>query len=179
MSYSIKKNTMLQEALRRLGNISGSLPWNESVEHMNEYSNMLRISGYSEKERFNFIKGAVIRHRAMKDEIKSGLRDSMYRKREQILLAKDKKGGICAATWFLGGNVESTISCQATPGSVLVNLLKKKVGTTAKGNKRLVVEEGGLPVSIGLKLANPFKTNGCQYGDINCLIQDDHDQTGI
>ena len=166
---------MLQEALRRLGNISDGLPWAESVDHLNEYSNMLRISGYSEKERYNYIKIAVIRHRAMKDEVKTSLRDSMFRMREQILKAKDIKGGICAATCFLGGNVESTVSCQATPGSTLVNLLKQKIGTTAKGNKRLVVEEGGLPVSIGLKLANPFKTDGCQFGDNNCLIQDDHD----
>ena len=33
----IKRSTLLQEALRRLGNMSQSLPWDESVDHLNEY----------------------------------------------------------------------------------------------------------------------------------------------
>ena len=45
LSYSIKKNTMLQEALRRLGNISSGLPKEETTKVMTKYSNMLRISG--------------------------------------------------------------------------------------------------------------------------------------
>ena len=63
LSYSITKSTLLQEAMRRLGNISGSLPKEEVSKVMTKYSNMLRISGYSEKERLNFIKGALTRHR--------------------------------------------------------------------------------------------------------------------
>ena len=36
---------------------------------MTEYSNMLRISGYSERERWNFIKGVLSRHREMLAEV--------------------------------------------------------------------------------------------------------------
>ena len=56
---------MHQEALRRLGNISSNLPKEETTRIMTKYSNMLRISGYTERERWNFIKGAVLRHREM------------------------------------------------------------------------------------------------------------------
>ena len=72
LSYKIKRSTLLQEALRRLGNISPSLPWKETVTHLTEYSNMLRISGYSHKERLNNIKGAIQRHKQMKDEVQNG-----------------------------------------------------------------------------------------------------------
>ena len=47
LSYNIKKSTLLQEALRRLGAISKHLPKSETVTIMNNYSNMLRVSGYS------------------------------------------------------------------------------------------------------------------------------------
>ena len=54
LPYSIKKNTMLQAALRRLGNISSNLPKEETT--MTKYSNMLGINRYTEKERCFLIK---------------------------------------------------------------------------------------------------------------------------
>ena len=65
LAYKIKRHTLLQEALRRLGSISSHLPFSEVVTHMCEYTNMLRISGYSEKERRNFVVGALKRHRRL------------------------------------------------------------------------------------------------------------------
>ena len=73
LSYSVKKSILLQEAMRRLGNISHQLPWHESVETMDRYSNMLRISGYNHWERYNFIKGSLSRHYMMYKLEKGGL----------------------------------------------------------------------------------------------------------
>ena len=56
LSFKIKKTTPLQEALRRLGNVSPTLPWNES-------SNMLWISGYTVRKRLNNINPATIKHK--------------------------------------------------------------------------------------------------------------------
>ena len=72
---------------------------------------MLRISRYTERERWNFIKGVVLGHREMLEEIVKGERTSLYRDRKEIERAKDLKGGLSAASWFLGGQVKSTISC--------------------------------------------------------------------
>ena len=137
LSYKIKKNTLLQEALRRLGNISTSLPWTETVAHLAEYSNMLRLSGYSEKERYNNIKGAVTRHREMIREVETGERHSLYRTRDQILTAKDLKGGLSAASWFLGGETRSVISCHATPGGILADKIRKAVGVNRRPTTEL------------------------------------------
>lgn len=42
---------------------------------------------------------------------------------------------------------------------------KKYFTKTKEGNTRLVQEEGGKPVTLGLKQTNPFKKAGCAYGD--------------
>ena len=109
---------------------------------------MLRISGYSEKERLNNIRGAVQRHREMKREVQNGERDSLYRRREQIVQSKDIKGGLCAASWFLGKDVKSVITCQATPGSKLAEKIRKEVGLSSDGSRSLVMEEGGIPLHL-------------------------------
>ena len=63
--------------------------------------------------------------------------------------AKDLKGGLSAASWFLGGDVRAVLSCQATPGSVLADKIRKEVGTNKNGTRNLVMEEGGLPLTSG------------------------------
>ena len=91
----------------------------------------------------------------MLSEVQSGERASIYRKR-------------CSASWFLSGEVKSVISCQATPGSVLADMIRKEVGTNKDGTRNLVMEEGGVPLTSRLKVLDPRKTEGCQFGDPNC-----------
>ena len=69
------------------------------------------------------IKGGISRHEEMQKEVDTGSRDSLYRTRDQIQSAKDIKGGIASSTWFLGGEVESVITCQVTPGGKLAEAL--------------------------------------------------------
>ena len=107
----------------------------------------------------------------MCDEVSSGMRTSLYRERNEIKRAKDLKGGISAASWFLGGDVKSVISCQATPGGMLADMIRKEIGITKDGQKRLVMEEGGIPVTLGLKVSNPVRTEGCQFGDNACIVK--------
>ena len=72
LPYSVKKSTLLQEALRRLGNISDTVPWKEVASIMSRYSDMLRISGYSHEERLHMVKGVVHRHSEMLEEVRNG-----------------------------------------------------------------------------------------------------------
>ena len=74
LSYQTKKNTLYQEGLRRISNISPGLPWEETRRHMSEYSNMLRISGYNEREGFHNVKSSLMRHKEMRAELESGKR---------------------------------------------------------------------------------------------------------
>ena len=109
----------------------------------------------------------------MRNEVEPGERESLYRTRDQILAAKDIKGGLSAASWFLAGETRSVISYQATPGGVLADRIRKAVGVTKGGERRLVTEEGGVPVTMGLKSADPFKNQDeCKYGDPECWVKD-------
>ena len=119
---------------------------------------MLWISGYNEMERFNNVKGALLRIDSMKAEV-----------------AKASKGGLTSATWFLNDRLSATVTCQATPGSKLATALTKRIGTAPDGSRRVVLDEGGCPVTLGLKACNPFKEDGCQFKDPNCLITDNGD----
>ena len=71
--------------------------------------------------------------------------------RDQIRKAKIAKGGLCLATCFLSESVSYTVSCQPTPGSSLASKLQDRIATTTRGDRRVIFEEGGNPVSIGLK----------------------------
>ena len=91
----------------------------------------------------------------MESEVSKGERDSMFRTRDEILKAKEAKGGLSAATWFLSGDRRSVVTCQATPGGTLAKMLRESIGKTNKGETRLVTEEGGIPVTLGLKVTDP------------------------
>ena len=81
---------------------------------MNEFSRKLLLSGYSLQERYNAIKGSIVRYNQMKADVKPGKISDLYRHKNQIFRSKfDKKSW--ANAWFLKGEVSGTISCQATP----------------------------------------------------------------
>ena len=51
---------------------------------------------------------------------------------------------------FLGGQVKSTISCQATPGGILASNIKEVLDKTDVQIKP-VLEDEGAPITLGLK----------------------------
>ena len=40
----------------------------------------------------------------------------------------------------------------------------------ADGGRTLVLEDGGLPATLGLKIRDPFRQPGCTYKDPNCMV---------
>ena len=59
MSDKIKRNTLVQEAIRRLRNTSRDLPWELKAKILSEFSNKMMISGYSEQFRLEVIQSPV------------------------------------------------------------------------------------------------------------------------
>ena len=88
----VKNTTLFQEAIRRLQHISPDCPWEESARHLSEFSNAMRISGYSSKERLQTIQGAVSRHREMMRQVEEGKITSINRSRQEISERKLEKG---------------------------------------------------------------------------------------
>ena len=98
-----KKNTLFQEVLRRIYHISDCLPWSEAARHLTEYSNCMRISGYSSAERFRAIRGGCMRFEEMKIKVNRGEIKSLHRSKDEILRTKIAKGGLVASSWYLKG----------------------------------------------------------------------------
>ena len=108
-------------------------------------------------------------------EINNGTRESRFRTGDQIRKHKIEKGGLSPATWFLKGEIGSTISCQATPGSRLATILQTKCSQGSSGVRKVVLEEGGNPASLGLKKRDPFSTRGCKFKDPECIFNPEED----
>ena len=126
LSETTKKDTCFMEVIRRILNVSDALPWEETVYHLNRFSRTMQISGYSERERYHTISGAISRVESMKNEVASGARECLFRSRQQIVAAKLKKQD-WANTWFLRGTPIGTISCLVTSGGYLKKELNRKI----------------------------------------------------
>ena len=54
------------EAPRRILNTSLNLPWDVTVEHLNKYAFSMKISGYTQFDRYHAINGAITWYKEMK-----------------------------------------------------------------------------------------------------------------
>jgi hypothetical protein len=175
ISMSVKRTTHFQEAIRRLKGCDKSQTWLERASHLTEWSNMLRISGYNELYRYSVMVGAIDRYNEIVKMEKDGVIDNLYRSREQVVNDCVKRGGkSAAATWFMKGDVTSTLCTAPTPNSELRDQIVKKLTgvVTADGTKTKVIEVGGVPISIGIKKADPFQKTGCMFGDPECIVEE-------
>ena len=109
ISDRCKRVTLFQEGIRRLQNTSLNVPQSTIRDIMSEYSNTLRISGYSERFRSNTINGVMERWKTVTKEVEDGKR-VLHRSQEQIQEQKSRKDGRTPATWFLKGEFSTTLS---------------------------------------------------------------------
>ena len=92
ISTAIKKNTILQEGLRRVKNCDDTFNNVHLTDILTDYSNMLRLSGYDFGYRYNMIKGVLNRSKTLMLELgKSG--KPLYRNRFEIVQAKQNNVG--------------------------------------------------------------------------------------
>ena len=82
VSGSTKQSTCFQKSLRKLLHCSEDIPWTEISNHMTDCSQMFRVSGYNQMERYNWVKGAVERWKEMKSKVEQGEFTSMSRDRK-------------------------------------------------------------------------------------------------
>ena len=143
-----------------------------AIEKLEEFNNMMRLSGYDQYYRAKILMGIHDRVKKVEVEILRGKR-CRYRNREQI------KGGHIASmgrydnTWFLkgGGGYTSTLAVQPTPGGELAKRMRDNIGRirAPDGGVTKVIEVGGDRLSKGLFRADPFKKKGCPF-DKTCAI---------
>ena len=171
VSNSVKRTTCFQEAIRRLRSCSVDLDWDLKAAHLNKFSWQMKISGYPEGYRRSVISGAVQRYQEMvKTEQEGGT--PLFRSRKVILNKKESKKGRCSASWFLQGDVRQIVMLPATPGSKLVQEVRKEIGNIRGPDKGVtkVIERGGKPVTAGLIKKNPFPRDRCDFDEPRCIV---------
>ena len=111
--------------------------------------------------------------------MKKGEIRSMNRTKKEIQEKKLEKGGITAGSWYLRGDTVRVMSVQPTPGGKLLKAVRNNVNRDSSKGKTLVVEDGGQPAIASLKKSDPFKKDGCQFGDKECMVDTKDDCTAM
>ena len=86
--------------MRRIRNTSADLPFTVVRKHLNEFMNMLRVSGYDHRYRLQMIKGVLNLDTKEKADIVAGNR-VRYRSGREIRSQKASRVGGSSDTWFL------------------------------------------------------------------------------
>ena len=62
------------------------------------------------------------------------------------------------------------MKCQANPDGKLADMLKTALNPIGAKERVQVVEEGGVPLTAGLRKKDPFFLESCRFSDPNCII---------
>ena len=162
MSDKIKRNTLVQEAIRRLRNTSRELPWDLKAQILSEFSNKMMISGYSEQFRLEVIQSAVRGFEKQCEKADKGIAP-LHRPREFQTEQRWKKKHMTKTAWYRPNNAVCFIP--ATPGGVLARQIQVIMNEEARriGMSVRVVETGGKSLKQHL-----VKTDltGCIYPNL-------------
>ena len=176
ISKRIKRDTLLQEGIRRFRNMGPHVSKLEKEAILSKYMNILRISGYDWNYWYHMLRGILTRQTQLEEEIERGTR-VRYRSRSQIQEAKSLKVGKHPSTWFLRGTVQNTLKVQGTPNSGLVNSLHAALGNRicTEGGSTKFVELGGKQLTSGLSGLSKFTAEkGCVFTP-KCNVDPEHD----
>ena len=154
-----KRNVMVNEICRIMGNCSVYGSWDELAGKVSYFMKRMECSECTERFRFEVLKVAFVRHDRRIERWEAG--GSMFQvlTGEERVAKKRKKGN-----WFRNdGKYESVMFVQSTPGS----MLKEKVQKIAKKNrlKIKVVEKAGSTVKSVLQKSNPYGRQRCERED--------------
>ena len=115
MPENMKRTVLTQEVVRTLRNTKSSLPWETKVRHLNNFSERMKMSGYSESYRFQVIKSGVQGFDKMQDIENSGGRP-INRPRFWEDDQRQKKKESKKKNWFRKGNFDVPVLVPHTPG---------------------------------------------------------------
>jgi len=96
------------------------------------------MSGYSDSERLDFIKGAINIYEKIRGKVETGEFISMNRDRKEMLSMKEAKGGR-PSRWFHKGYIVGTIATKVTLYSCMKHNISKMVKKNRENDKMIVI----------------------------------------
>ena len=164
MPTQIKRNSLVQEGIRRLRNTKRDLPWSVKSEILSEYSFSLMLSGYSEKFRLDTIQAAVKGYERQCQEADTG-GAPLHRPRSWNQSERRKKKLLTKTSWYRPHNAVGFYP--STPGGELAKEIQSIVTeeTARLGFTVKVVETGGISIKDNLV---KLDLTGCNFP--NCRL---------
>ena len=161
MPTKIKRNCLVQEAIRRLRNTKRELPWSLKAEILSEFSNKMMISGYSEQFRLEIIQSAVRGYERQCEAADRGERP-LHRPRDYQTEQRWKQKAMTKTTWYRPDSAVGFIP--ATPDGLLAKEIQNIVSEEAARLNMTVkiVETGGVSLKDHLV---KMDLTGCFYND--------------
>ena len=175
----MKRNSLVQEAIRRLRNTKRDTEWETKAAILSEFVYKMKISGYSEKFRLEIIQAAVRGYEKQCLDADNGVKP-LHRPRNFSAEQRWKTKSMTKTSWYRPFN--AILFVPATPNGELQKTIQKivteeaaRLNLTAK-----VVESGG--VSLKQQLVKTDLT-GCFYPDCYLCESDSkggsHTKSGV
>ena len=129
-------------------------------------------AGYTEQYRKSILKQAVAiyddKWKAHNEGERPIFRQKSYKKEEQKRAKEIKK-----LNWAKKGGYTAPIFVPATPGSILLKMMKKSAKRAEKeGIKFNIIEKGGNTIKREIQKSNPTATPGCLKQDCMCCKEE-------
>ena len=169
LSAGVKRATLFSEGMRRMSALDKWTTAEQRREVLEEFMDCIRVSGYNKEVRATILGGLLERSRQMEE--RQGYRNRSGR---EIKEAKGQQKLGLPNTWFLRGDVTSTLKVQATPGGQLAGRIREvlKGARAPDGGTIKVVEGTGQSLQAGLCCPDPAWSKECPYQQ-QCLVAEE------
>ena len=169
LSAGVKRATLFNEGMRRLSALDKWTTDKQRGEVLEEFMDCIRVSGYNQEVRATILGGLLERSRQMEERP-----DYRNRSGKEIREAKGQQKLGLPNTWFLRGEITSTLKGQATPGGQLAERIRRvlKGAKAPDGGTIKVVEGTGQSLQAGLSCPDPAWSKECPYQQ-QCLVAEE------
>jgi hypothetical protein len=162
MPARMKRTVLTQEVIRIRKNIRPGLPWERTVEHLNAFSDRLRLSGYDERFRLQVIRSGVEGFDKMAEVARSG-GQPINRPRSWEEDRRRRKKELQKKNWFRPGGFDVPLFVPHTPRGELAQRMRAKEAENNQGRKIRfkIIEKGGVTLEQKLRRSNPWAGGRC------------------
>ena len=132
MPANMKRTVLTQEVVRICRNTRPELPWEKTAEHLTDFSQRLRASGYDEDYRLQVIKLGVKGFDKMAEVAQAGGRP-VNRPRTWEEDKRQKKKDLKKMNWLKNGGFDVPLFVPHTPRGELAQQMRAKEAENNQG----------------------------------------------
>ena len=163
MPEKVKRTTLSQEVIRILRNCHPNLPWQSKLQHLNEFTERMKDSGYPETMRYEVIQSGLKGNEKML-EVEQGGERPVNRLQKLEETGRKKQKEIKKDNWYRNGMPSTGLFVLCSPGGILARKLKGVEARDAedRGWRVKIIENGGNTLRSQTCKSNPWSGKTCE-----------------